>query len=319
MRIPHGCRAADGPAWTRTRDRLAGESGGSKLSSGLSVAKRADEPTCLGAVEHDGRRLAVAEGAELDERGLSGDAYVRAMPVGAEDKRWAELRGERGEGAAGLRTFIECARVVAEEDVDLAAAGDALKGSPLERGRPVPAASGSRRPDAKRAAVRETAQATETEARSGRQVVQAEAERHRARRGSAGVGAGERLGVVVVPLHEQKLEACSAEQGTGGAEKAAPFRLARQVAEVAERDEPVAALLDRAIDQAAQVASVAVQVTKDKQTAHSSRAYRARSCSRTGANGREPLLALPCRGSWVRVPSSASRKPCVAGLFCCRS
>jgi hypothetical protein len=174
MRIPHGCRAADGPAWTRTRDRLAGESGGSKLSSGLSVAKRADEPTCLGAVEHDGRRLAVAEGAELDERGLSGDAYVRAMPVGAEDKRWAELRGERGEGAAGLRTFIECARVVAEEDVDLAGASDALVGCPLERGGPIPAAGGSRRPDAKRAAVGEAPQAAEPEARSARQVVQAE-------------------------------------------------------------------------------------------------------------------------------------------------
>jgi mannose-6-phosphate isomerase-like protein (cupin superfamily) len=40
-------------------------------------------------------------------------------------------------------------------------------------------------------------------------------------------------------------------------------------------DERVAAPLNRALDQAAQVASVAVQVAKDEQTAHSSRAYRA--------------------------------------------
>ena len=62
------------------------------------------------------------------------------------------------------------------------------------------------------------------------------------------MGAGERLGVVVVSVHEQKLEAGTAEQGTGRAEKAAPFRVARQVAEVAERDERVAALLDGALD-----------------------------------------------------------------------
>ena len=62
----------------------------------------------------------------------------------------------------------------------------------------------------------------------------------------------------MVSLHEQKLEACATEQGTGGAEEAAPFRVARQVAEVAERDERVAALLDGALDQVAQVAPVAV-------------------------------------------------------------
>ena len=77
----------------------------------------------------------------------------------------------------------------------------------------------------------------------------------------------------MVSVHEQKLEARTAEQGTGGAEEAAPFRVARQVAEVAERDERVAALLDGALDQAAQVASVAMQVTEDEQPAHSSRAY----------------------------------------------
>ena len=77
----------------------------------------------------------------------------------------------------------------------------------------------------------------------------------------------------MVSVDEQKLEARTAEQGTGGAEEAAPFRVARQVAEVAEGDERVAALLDGALDQAAQVASVAVQVTEDEQPAHSSRAY----------------------------------------------
>ena len=104
-------------------------------------------------------------------------------------------------------------------------------------------------------------------------MVQAEAERHRPGGRSAGAGVGERLAVVVVSVHEQKLEARTAEQGTGGAEKAAPFRVARQVADVAERDERVAALVDGALDQAAQVASVAMQVTKDEQPAHSSRAY----------------------------------------------
>jgi hypothetical protein len=68
-------------------------------------------------------------------------------------------------------------------------------------------------------------------------VVQAETERHRDGCGAAGVGAGERLGVVVVPLHEQKLEASPAQQGTGGEEEAARFRVARQVAEVDEGDE----------------------------------------------------------------------------------
>ena len=96
---------------------------------------------------------------------------------------------------------------------------------------------------------------------------------------------GERLGVVVVSVHEQKLEARPAKQGIGGAEEAAPFRIARQVAEVAEGKERVAALLDGALDQAAQVASVAMQVTENEQPAHSSRAYRARSCSRAEGPG----------------------------------
>ncbi len=235
------------------------------MSSGLPVAERADEPACLGAVEHDGRGLAVLEGPEPEECGLCGGAHVRAVLVGVDDERWAELRGERGEGAARLRAVLERARVVAEEEVDLAAAGEALQGGPLARGGPVPVATGSRRPGGKCAAVGETAQAAETEACSGRQVVHAEAERDRAGRGGARVGAGERLGVVVVSVHEQKLEVGAAEQGTGGAEEAAPFRVARQVAEVAEGEERVAALLDCALDQVAQVASVAVQVTEDEQ------------------------------------------------------
>jgi hypothetical protein len=191
--------------------------GGFRLIGGLPAAERTDEPARLGAGEHDGRGLAVPERAEPDERGLSGGAHVRAVPVGV-------------------------------------------------------------------AAVGETAQAAEPEARSGRQVVQAVAERHRAGGGGAGVGAGERLGVVVVSFHEQKLEACPAEQGTGEAEEAAPFRVTRQVAEVAEAEERLAAFLDGLLDQAAQVASVGVQVAEDEQPAHSSRAYRARS-PLTGARG----------------------------------
>jgi hypothetical protein len=147
---------------------LAGGFDGVTLSSGLPVAERADEPACLGAVDHDGRRLAVAEGAEPDERGLCGGAHVRAVLVGVEDECRTELRGERGEGTARLGALLERARVVAEEEVDLAAAGEALQGGPLARGGPVPVATGSRRPDGKRAAVGEAAQAAETEACSGR-------------------------------------------------------------------------------------------------------------------------------------------------------
>jgi hypothetical protein len=54
--------------------------------------------------------------------------------VGVDDERRAELRGERGEGAARLRALLERARVVAEEEVDLAAAGEALEGGLLARG-----------------------------------------------------------------------------------------------------------------------------------------------------------------------------------------
>ncbi len=82
------------------------------------------------------------------------------------------------------------------------------------------------------------------------------------------MGAGERLGVVVVSFYEQKLEACPAEQSTDGAEEAAPFLVARQVAEVAEAKQRVAALLDRALDQATQVVTVGVKVAEDEQTAH---------------------------------------------------
>jgi hypothetical protein len=82
----------------------------------------------------------------------------------------------------------------------------------------------------------------------------------------------------VVSLHEQKLEACSAEQGAGGAEEAACFRVARPVEEVAQGEECVAALLDGALDQAAQMPSVTVQVAEDEQPAHSSRAYPAHPC-----------------------------------------
>ena len=173
------------------------------MSSGLQVAKGADEPARLGAVEHDGRSLAVLGGAKPDERGLFSDAYVRAVLVGVDDERWAELRGERGEGAARLRSLLERSRVVTEEQVNLAAVGEALADGTLECGRPVPVTTGSNRPDGRRAAVGKTAQATETEACSGRQVVQAKAERHRAGRASASAGERERLRVVVVSVHEQ--------------------------------------------------------------------------------------------------------------------
>ena len=96
------------------------------------------------------------------------------------------------------------------------------------------------------------------------------AEGHRAGRGGAGIGAGERVGVVVVSFYEQQLEACPAEQCTGGAEEAAPFRVARQVAEVAEAKQRVAALLDRALNQASQVVTVGMKVAENEQTAHSS-------------------------------------------------
>ena len=169
----------------------------------------------LGAVEHDGRSLAVPGGAKPDKRGLSSRAYVRVVLVGIDDECRAELPGERGEGAARPRALLERSRVVAEEQIDLAAAGQALAGGPLACGRPVPVATGSRRPGGKRAAVGETPQATETEACSGRQVVQAEAEWHRAGSSGARAGAGERLVVVVVSVHQQKLEAYPAEQRTG--------------------------------------------------------------------------------------------------------
>ena len=275
-------------------------SGGFTLSSCLPVTERADEPACLGAVEHDGRGLAVLEGPEPDECGLCAGTEVRAVLVGVDDERRAELGGERGEGAARLRALLERARVVTEEEVDLAAGGELLQGGPLARGRPVPVATRSRRPGWKCAAVGETAQAAETETCSGREVVHAEAERDRAGGGGARVGVRERFGVVVVSVHEEKLEVGAAEQGTGGTEEAAPFRVARQVAEVAEGEERVAALLDCALDQVAQVASVAVQVTEDEQAAHSNRGYRARFCSRADGPG---LAFMNANQAWsVRRP-----------------
>jgi hypothetical protein len=90
------------------------------------MTERADNPAGLGTVEHDGRRRAVAERAEPDQGGRAGDAEERAVLVGVEDERWAELRSQRREGAACPRALLERARVVAEEHVDLVAAGEAL-------------------------------------------------------------------------------------------------------------------------------------------------------------------------------------------------
>jgi hypothetical protein len=243
----------------------------------LPATDRADKPASLGAVKHDGRQVTVAEGAKPDKGGLSDGAHVRAVLVGIDDERRPELRGERSEGAVCLRALLKRARVVAEEDVDPAAAGEALQGGSLARESPKPVATGTGLADRRRASVGETVQATETEARPGREVMKTEAEPHRACDGRA--GAGERLGVVMVSVDEQNLETGSAKQGASGAKKAASFRVVRQVAEVTEGDERVAALLDCSVDQVAQVASVAVQVAEDEQSAHSSRAYRVRARS----------------------------------------
>jgi hypothetical protein len=89
--------------------------------------------------------------------------------------------------------------------------------------------------------------------------MEAESQRHRPGRRCVLAGAGERLGVVVVSVHEQKLEPRTTEQSGSGATEAAPFRVARQVAEVAGGEERVAALLNGALEQVAQVASVAMQ------------------------------------------------------------
>src|SRR5262245_10987420 len=223
--IPVGRRSARREVLRRSRRaRLAGGCGSLSLSRGLPVAERADEPARLGAVEHDRQGRAVLVGAEPEQRGRrSGAADVWAVLVGVDDERRAELRGECGEGASCLGALLERARVVAEEDVDLVAAGEALERSPFAGGG-MPVASGS---DGKGAAVGEAAQVAEPEACSGRQVVQTETERHRPGGGAAGPGARERIGVVVVALHEQKLEAGTAKQGSGGAEETTPFRVAR--------------------------------------------------------------------------------------------
>ncbi len=230
-----------------------------------------DEPPRLCAVEDDGRGLAVLEGAEPDERWLSGGAHVRAVLVGIDNERRAELCRDCGEGPARVRALLQRSRVVAEEEVDLAPAGEALQDGPLARGGPMPVAAGSRRPGAERAAVGEAAQAAEKEACSGRQVMQAEPKRHRPRGVYVGAGAGECLGVVVVSLHEQKLEIGATEQRPGEPEEAAAYGVARQVAEIAEGDERVTALIDGALDQVAQVPSVAMHIAEDEQPAHSTR------------------------------------------------
>jgi hypothetical protein len=107
------------------------------------------------------------------------------------------------------------------------------------------------------------------------------------------------LGIVVVSVHEQKLEAGPAEQSTGGAEEAAPVRVTRRVTEVAEGDERVAALLNGTLDQAAQVASVAVKIAEDEQAAHSAEATeRAPAHERKARCGCRPLLASPALPAW---------------------
>jgi hypothetical protein len=60
----------------RNEGTTGGRSRGFQLSGG-PPAERPDEPTCLVAVEHHGRGLAVPVGAGPDECGLSGGAHVR--------------------------------------------------------------------------------------------------------------------------------------------------------------------------------------------------------------------------------------------------
>jgi hypothetical protein len=60
-----------------------------------------------------------------------------------------------------LRALLERARAVADEEIDLYAAGEALIGGTLKCGGPVPIPTDSTRPGGKRATVGETAQATE--------------------------------------------------------------------------------------------------------------------------------------------------------------
>jgi hypothetical protein len=155
-------------------------------------------------------------------------------------------------------------------------------------------------------------------------VVQAEAERDRARCGRAGVRAGERFSVVVVSFHEQKLEACPAEQSTSRPEEAAPLRVARQVAKVAEGDERVAVLLDCALDQVGQVASVAVQVAENEQPAHEPSLTLAR--PETGdlaavvrwCSARQRLVPAMIRGS-ARTRDLRRDRPAITGWASARS
>jgi hypothetical protein len=143
--VLHKCSIPSCLPWLRTDARvnartgkLGAEGGGSgrvRLCGG-AAADRANEPACLVAIEHYGRGLAVPRGSEPDECGLSGGAHVRAVLVRVEDDRWAEFRDQRREGAASVRALLERAWVVAEEEVDLAAAGEALEGRALERSRP---------------------------------------------------------------------------------------------------------------------------------------------------------------------------------------
>ena len=205
---------------------------------------------------------------------------------------------------------------MAEEDIYLSAAGEKLERGALERGRPVPAAIGPTPPHGKRTAVGETAQAAEPEACSGGQVMEAEAQRHRPGNGCVLAGAGERLSVVVVSVHEQKLEPRTTEQSTGGAKEAAPFRVARQIAEVAEGDERVAALLNGALDQVAQVASVAMHVAENEQTAHSARLPRLCSFAERAATSvyAQPGLRLDVLEGWSDICHLCSASPPLTDL-----
>src|SRR5262245_58955997 len=147
----------------RANDRgtaVSDESGCVRLS-GAASAELADQPTCFGAVEHHRRGLPVFVGAEPEERWRSSRVYVRPVMVGVDDERRAECGGERGEGASCLRALFERARVVAEEEVDLAAPGEALKCGTLARDGAMPVATSSTRSDRKRTAVGKAAEVAE--------------------------------------------------------------------------------------------------------------------------------------------------------------
>ena len=103
---------------------MASRSGGF-MSSGMLAAERTDEAAGLDAVEHDSRGRAIPEGAEPDERGLSGGTHVRPVLMGVDDECPGRARGELRKGAARLLALLERTWVVTEEELDFLVVGEA--------------------------------------------------------------------------------------------------------------------------------------------------------------------------------------------------